>query len=70
MKNWKAVEWGLFILTLTIPICLIGVALVRSVTSSPIPVETAASISDLLKVISGGILGICGTLLSQNKETK
>lgn len=39
MKNWKAVEWGLFILTLTIPICLIGVALVRSVTNSPIPVE-------------------------------
>ena len=70
MKNWKAVEWCLFILMLTIPICLIGVALVRSVTNSPIPVETAAAISDLLKVISGGILGICGTLLSQNKETK
>ena len=70
MKNWKAVEWCLFILTLTIPICLLGIGVVRVSTNNVIPTETAAAIADMLKVISGGVLGICGTLLSQNKETK
>jgi len=70
MKNWKAVEWCLFILTLTIPICLIGMIAIRLVTGNPISVEAGAVIMDMLKVIGGGVLGICGTLLSQNKETK
>ena len=70
MKNWKAVEWGLFLLTLTIPLCLLGVGFIRMATNSIIPPETAALIADLLKILSGGVLGICGTLLSQNKETK
>ena len=70
MKNWKAVEWCLFILTLTIPICLLGVGFIRMATNNVIPTETAALIADLLKILSGGVLGICGTLLSQNKENK
>lgn len=44
MKNWKAVEWCLFLLTLTIPLCLLGVGFIRMATNSIIPPETAALI--------------------------
>jgi hypothetical protein len=54
MKNWSAAEWCLFVLTLTIPLCLMGTTWVRMVTKNPIPTETALAITDMLKIIIGG----------------
>ena len=68
MKNWKAVEVCLFILTLTIPLCLIGMLVVRLITRQPIPPESATVVMDMLKIIGGGVLGIIGTLYSQTKK--
>lgn len=68
--KWGAAEWCLVILTITVPVCLIGMLLIRIITGSPISAEAGAIIMDMLKVIGGGILGIIGTLLSQNKNNK
>ncbi len=68
MKHWKAAEFCLVVLTLTIPICLVGMILIRLVTGQAISVEAGTVIMDMLKVVGGGVLGIIGTLLSQHKS--
>ena len=68
MKNWSVVEWCLFVLTLTIPVTIILIETVKMVTGQPTNPQNLSLIEDLLKVISGGVLGIIGTLYSNNKN--
>jgi hypothetical protein len=70
MKNWNPTEWCLFILTLTIPVTLLSLQASRIITGQPTNTENLSLIEDLLKVISGGVLGIIGTLYSKDKNNK
>jgi len=70
MKNWNPTEWCLFILTLTIPVTLLSLQASRIITGQHTNAENLSLIEDLLKVISGGVLGIIGTLYSKNKNNK
>ena len=70
MKNWNPTEWCLFILTLTIPVTLLPLQASRVITGQPTNTENLSLIEDLLKVISGGVLGIIGTLYSKDKNNK
>ena len=68
MKNWSAIEWCLFILTLTIPLIIILLLILRLVTGQPLPEGSAEFIGDLLNMITGGVIGIIGTLFVKSKE--
>jgi hypothetical protein len=70
MKNWNPTEWCLFILTLTIPVTLLSLQASRIITGQHTNTENLSLIEDLLKVISGGVLGIIGTLYSKDKNNK
>ena len=67
MKRWTAIEWCLFVLTLTVPIIIILSILVKVITGEGLSIESATLLSDLLKVITGGVIGIIGTLYQQKK---
>ena len=62
-----APELCLVILTLTIPLSIAGMIVIR-MNGMVIGAEAGAHIMDMLKVIGGGVLGILGTLLIKKNE--
>lgn len=70
MRNWKATEVCMVILTTTIPICLIGTVVIRLVTGEPISGEAASIMKDTLNIIGGGCIGLISSRIGRNNEDK
>ena len=66
MKN-TIPEWCLLILTLTIPVSLIGMIFIQMWTGMPISPEAGSIVMDMLKVIGGGVLTILGGMFNGGK---
>ena len=62
MKNWSAIEWCLFILTLTVPLTLISIFISKSITGVSMQPESADLVADMLKFIIGGVIGVIGVI--------
>ena len=58
----------LIILTLTIPLVLVLVIVARLISGQSMAPESALLLADLLKVLTGGVLGLLGGLLSNKKR--
>ena len=70
-KKWNAAEWSLFILTLTIPFTILLAFLVRYISdATQINIEQGEIIADYLKIVTGGILGILGTVIVYKHQGK
>ena len=70
MKNWTPVEWSLFILTLTVPGVLIATLVIRAITGTAASEQGSVLLADLLKVITGGVLGIIGSKFNSKKDAR
>ena len=64
--KWTPAEWCLFILTLTIPTCIIGLIIIR-MFKGPISETAGPLITDMLKVIGGGVIALLGNMLRKEK---
>jgi len=68
MKNWRVEDWCLFILTMTVPLLLLGTLIARISTGSGLEVEVASMVSDYIKMVTAGVLTLIGVLLNKNKN--
>ena len=69
MKNWSASDWVMIILTLTIPVCLIGIMVVRAITKQPISPEAINVLEKIFAAILVAVVAISG-VKNINKKTE
>ena len=65
--KWTAPEICLVILTLTIPVSIIGLIVIR-LNGNVIGAEAGVVIMDMLKYISGGVIGVIAALVGKKFE--
>ena len=68
MNKWSAIEWCLFILTLTVPLTLISIFISKSITGVSMQPESADLVADMLKFIIGGVIGVIGGMRINKKK--
>jgi len=69
MKNWTPAEVCIVILAATIPLCVMGVVLMRIVTHQSLSEQAGGVINNVMNIVGGGILGILGSqLLGRGKK--
>lgn len=69
MKNWSALDWCLFILTATIPVTILMVAMGRIITGAPMSDKGIDLVKEIMTMLIGGVLVKLGTKADQNKTT-
>jgi len=71
MRNWNAKDVVAVIMAMAIFVSLTGFIVSRMLHPENVSIESASLVADLLKVISGGLIGwIAGRSGNNNKETK
>lgn len=68
MKNWTADDIGVVLMIATIPICIIGLIVIRS-TGGQFSKEGADNIKELLAMLIASGSTLLGIRLNKNKNT-
>lgn len=65
MKHkWTAADWSLLILTSTVPLTIMTMAIMRALDLSPVDQASNILVVDFLQYIIGGVIGIIGTVIT------